>query len=291
VSPVIGKCKLEAINPQLVARVLNQIVTLGKSDQTQLHVFSLMRKIFGDAIEVFRFLTYNPVQKSFKPRVPIKEARHFNLSEVRTLLLHVEDKPYGLAIWLQLYLGLRVGELQALTWTDVDLTEGILSIRRTYVRKERIIREYPKGKCQHSHKIPLELLEMLRAVRAATTSLFVATSPTGQMLSYEWYFRSLRRYCKDLGINPVGTHGLRHSTSAMYLSYGASRDDIRQLFAHSSSSVTDRYIHHRGTNLEKVAQTIQLFPGSSPNLPQKRIERLDGLKGGMLSPYNETAFS
>jgi integrase len=58
--------------------------------------------------------------------VPIKEARHFNLSEVRTLLLHVEDKPYGLAIWLQLYLGLRVGELQALTWTDVDLTEGIL---------------------------------------------------------------------------------------------------------------------------------------------------------------------
>jgi len=37
------------------------------------------------------------------------------------------------------------------------------------------------------------------------------------------------------------------------------RDDIRQLFVHSDSSVTERHIPHRGTNLEKVAQVSRAF--------------------------------
>lgn len=41
------------------------------------------------------------------------------------------------------------------------------------------------------------------------------------MLSYEWYSRTLRRYCKELAIPLIGTHGLRHSTSTLYLSHGA----------------------------------------------------------------------
>lgn len=100
----------------------------------------------------------------------------------------------------------------------------------------------------------------MRKEREKATSVFVATSPEGEMLSYEWYVRTLRRYCKQLAIPLIGTHGLRHSTSTLYLSHGATRDDIRQLFAHSDSSVTERYIHHRGSNLEKVAQVIRLFP-------------------------------
>lgn len=153
-----------------------------------------------------------------------------------------------------------MGEVQALVWENVDLTGGIISIRRTYVRKERVIRDYPKGRRQHSHKIPNELLVLLQKEREGATSIFVATSPEGGMLSYEYYSRKLTRYCKELAIPLVGTHGLRHSTPTLYLSHGATQDDIRQLFAHSHSSVTERYIHHRGSNLEKVAQVIRLFP-------------------------------
>lgn len=260
VRPTMGHLKMDAIYPHHVAEVLNRMVKQGKAEQTQAHVFTLLRKLFGDAIELFRLLSFNPAQRTLKPKVPIKETAHLNLEDAKKLLAHVVDKPFGMAVWLQLYLGLRMGEVQALVWENVDLTEGIVSIRRTYVRKERVIRDFPKGRRQHSHRAPMELLERLRKERERATGIFVATSPLGEMLSYEYYSRKLRRYCKELGIPLIGTHGLRHSTSELYLSYGATRDDIRQLFAHSDSSVTERYIHHRGSNLEKVAQVIRLFP-------------------------------
>lgn len=260
VKPTMGHLRMEAIFPHHVAQVLNEMVRQKKAEQTQLHVFTLMRMLFGDAIELFRLLTFNPAQKTLKPKVPIKETAHLNMEAAKKLLAHVVDRPYGVAIWLQLYLGLRMGEVQALVWENVDLTDGIVSIRRTYVRKEQVTRDYPKGRRHHSHKMPSELLGYLRKRREAATDVFVATSPEGGMLSYEWYSRTLTRYCKELAIPLIGTHGLRHSTSALYLSNGATHDDIRQLFAHSASSVTERYIHQRGSNLEKVAQVIRLFP-------------------------------
>jgi integrase len=259
VAPLLGFRKLESITPPLVARVLNTMAERGLREQTRLHVYMLLRKMFGDAIELFRLLTFNPVSKTLKPRVPLKEARHLNLAQSKALLDHVIEKPYGAAVWVQLFLGLRMGEVQALSWDDVDLTTGIVHIRRTYVRLERSFKDYPKGRRHHSHRIPQELLCFLRNRRAHVASLFVAPGPSGEMLSYEHYHRTLRRYCQELGIPEVGTHGLRHSTSELYLAHGASRDDLRQLFAHSSMAVTERYLHSKGTNLEKVADVIRLF--------------------------------
>lgn len=183
------------------------------------------------------------------------------LDTLRTSFRRIE---YGTAIWLQVYLGLRVGEIQALTWNNVDLQDGTIHIRRAYVRKDRVFKDYPKGRKQHSHRIPPEVVEILLEAKGKAKSSYVAESAEGGMLSYEWYFRSPKRYCRECGLEAVGTHGLRHSTAGLYLSHGASRDDIKSLFAHSSYEVTDRYIHHRESNLEKVAGVIRLFP----NLPK-----------------------
>ncbi len=73
----------------------------------------------------------------------------------------------------------------------------------------------------------------------------------------------LRKYCTEIGVPVIASHGLRHSTSELYIHHGATRDDLRRLFAHSTPAVTDRYVHNRGTNLEKVANVIQLFPAAT----------------------------
>lgn len=80
------------------------------------------------------------------------------------------------------------------------------------------------------------------------------------MLDYWMYRKVLRQYCQEAKVTVIATHGLRHSTSELYQTYGASRDDLRQLFAHSSVSTTERYIHRKSDSLEKVAKVIQLFP-------------------------------
>lgn len=126
VQPVLGKIRLNAITPQMVKRVLNRVAMMDRSPGTQRHVFVLMRKMFGDAIESYQYLTFNPAIGKFKPDIPFKEAKRLNLEQIKRLLVHVDGKKYGLAIWLQLYVGLRCGELQALRWEDIDLEDGRL---------------------------------------------------------------------------------------------------------------------------------------------------------------------
>ncbi len=262
VSPYLGKQKLVEITPIMLGEVFGSRLLSQKSEATALHVYILLRRMFSDAIEMYRLMTFNPVLKKLKPIVPEKETKHLSLEQMAKLLHHVKDKPYGVAIWVQFYLGLRAGELQALRWEDVDLDRGIFHIRRTYLNKERDFKPYPKGRKHHSHRIPIELVEFLRELKSQgkVDCEYVATGTKGELMNYYYYHKKLRQYCKELGILIIGTHGLRHSTSELYISHGATGLDLQRLFAHSSLSVTERYIHDKGTNLEKVANVIRLFP-------------------------------
>jgi integrase len=264
VKPFLGSRKLAMIQPVDIALVFTRMVEANRAAATRLHVYTLLRRLFRDAEETFRLITHNPVLRTYKPSVPTKEAPHLNLEQVRKLLLYVQDKPYGTAIWLHFFLGLRVGELQALRCQDVDLDSGVVRIRGTYVKMEREFRDYPKGKKQHWKPIPPELVPVLaKILQGKAPEELLVRSAEWPMLSYEWYNRSLRRYCKAIGLPVIGTHGLRHSTSGLYLSGGASRDQIRALLAHSSERVTERYVHHHDSTLGKLAEVIRLFPDRS----------------------------
>ncbi len=289
ISPLLGDKKLQKITPQMVSHVLNKMKEAGRSEQTQLHAYALLRKMARDAMEIFMLLSYSPVLRTMRPKVPTKEARHLTLEQLKTLLLYVADKPYGLGVWLQAFLGLRVGELQALIWDNVDLEQGVVRIFRCYVRKEDRFKEYPKGKKQHSHTIPPELLEMLKTAKASSKSEYVVTASDSGILRYEWYNRTLLRYCATLKIPAIGTHGLRHSTSELYMTYGATADDLQELFVHSSSRVTDRYRHGRGSHLKEIAGSIKLFK-KEPTPPEEPVANDNcGAKLSQSFPKNESA--
>jgi hypothetical protein len=123
--------------------------------------------------------------------------------------------------------------------------------------------QYPKGKRQHSHRVPRELITKLENLRRTATTDLVAAPPGWKMLDYSKYRRVLQRFCEDSGVRPIATHGLRHSSSEVWMEAGASRDDLRILFAHQDSKTTDRYVHDRGNRLSKVADVLLLFPGKS----------------------------
>jgi integrase len=108
---------------------------------------------------------------------------------------------------------------------------------------------------------------------------FVAVKSGEVHLSYPSYYARLKIICRDAGIPWVGTHGLRHSTSELYLHHGATYDDVRKLFAHSSGAVTDRYIHDRGSRLERVAQVVRLFPKPAP---ESEVSPFGGKRKGSL---------
>jgi integrase len=275
VQSLVGHKRLDQILPADIGRVLDAASKMGRAPQTQLHIYSMLHKILGDAVELFEYLSQNPVKRSLRPTVPKKETPYLKVEEAVRLLRYVRGRSFELAVWLTLYVGMRVGEVQALRWNNVDLNEGVIHIRSTYVRKEKRLQDYPKGKQWHSVAIPPELLEMLRL--AATVGMnpndFVVHSPRREMLNYAGYLRALKSYCKEAGVTMIATHGLRHSTSGIYMANGATRDDLYRLFKHSSPSVTERYIHDKGERVQQVAQLIRLFPASDDC---KKVELVSG---------------
>ncbi|OFZ02004.1 MAG: hypothetical protein A2Z97_08430 [Bdellovibrionales bacterium GWB1_52_6] len=260
VEPVLGNHKLQKVVPAAVLQVLKAAGEKGFAPQTQVHLYNVMHKLFEDAIHLFQVLEKNPVLKSLKPELPTKEAAYLEVAEVIKLLQHVRGKPYEVAVWLGVYAGRRVGEIQSLRWNNVDLGAGLIHIRSNYIRREKRFQDYPKGKKWHSIKMPQELWDLLKAEALKKQSEFVAVPPRADFLDYGGYYKALRRYCRECGIKVVATHGLRHSASELWMSHGASRDDLRILFAHSSSDVTDRYVHDKGQRLSRVADVIRLFP-------------------------------
>lgn len=201
-------------------------------------------------------LERNPVKRDLRPAIPEKEAPHLKVEQAAKLLQYVRGKEFELAVWLNVYVGMRVGEIQALKWESLDLDRGIVHIRATFVRKEHRIKDYPKGKRWHSVQAPPELLELLRGATKSATSEFVVPSPRRAMMTYNSYYTALLRYCKEAGVPEVATHGFRHSTAAIYRAHGATRDDIYHLFKRSSPAVTARYIHDD----TEVAKVVRLFP-------------------------------
>lgn len=274
VEPIIGSVKLQKVASVHASRVLRRMNEAGLSEQMQLHVYNLMHKMFEDAIELFEILNRNPVIKRLRPDVKVKESKYLAVEDTKRLLEAVRGLDIETAVQIQLYCGLRIGEVQALQWSHLDFNQGKygkLRVAGTYVRKEDRFKDSPKGGEQHSIDLPLELREYLLALRERSQSLYVASVHPTEFLDYQTYFHSLKRVCKSANIPWVGTHGLRHSTSAIYLEHGASHDDVKKLFAHSSSRVTERYIHDHGSSLEKVANVIRLFPvgNQKPEVSQK----------------------
>jgi integrase len=209
IHPVIGAVRLKNVTPQMIKGVLNEMAKKGRGKQTRRHAFGIMRKMFADAIEDYQYLTFNPVLKKLKPDVPIVEAPHLkHVDQMKRLLSAVEGKHFELAVWIQLFAGLRIGEVQALCWEDVDLEAGTLSVKRTFVRKRNTVRPYPKGKKQFTLALPPELWEKLKMAKgqSANQNEFVVKSLCGTMLQYKSYLKALKAICRDLRFSPLGTH-------------------------------------------------------------------------------------
>lgn len=135
------------------------------------------------------------------------------------------------------------------SYTSEEPIPNMSSLFATTPREENSILTEPK-----------ELLSFLKEAKLSASGELVVVPAGWKRLDYWKYLEVLNQYCREAEVPVIATHGLRHSTSELYQTYGASRDDRRQLFAHSSVSTTERYVHRKSESLEKVAKVIELFP-------------------------------
>lgn len=174
----------------------------------------------------------------------------------------------NLGIYICLSSGIRIGEICALTWKDIDTDNGIIYIRKTiqriYViengeRRTELLLDSPKTK-NSIREIPMsrELLRMLKPFKKIVNpSFFVLTNdskPT-EPRTYRSYYKNLMR---QLEIPEIKFHGLRHSFATRCIESKCDYKAVSVLLGHSNISTTlNLYVH---PNLEQKKKAIdQMF--------------------------------
>ena len=176
----------------------------------------------------------------------------------------------NLGVYICLSSGMRIGEICALTWEDIDTENGIINVRKTIQRvytieesnrRTELILDTPKTK-NSIREIPMsrDLLRMLKPIKKIVNhSFFVLTNETRptEPRTYRIYYKTLM---KALGIPELKFHGLRHSFATRCIESKCDYKTVSVLLGHSNISTTlNLYVH---PNLEQKKKAInQMFRG------------------------------
>lgn len=174
----------------------------------------------------------------------------------------------NLGVYICLCSGMRIGEICALTWEDIDTDNGIINIRKTiqriYIiedgkRRTELLLDTPKTK-NSIREVPMgrDLLRMLKPFKKIVNPLFYVLTndakPT-EPRTYRSYYKNLM---KQLEIPEIKFHGLRHSFATRCIESKCDYKTVSVLLGHSNISTTlNLYVH---PNMEQKKKAIdQMF--------------------------------
>ena len=161
-----------------------------------------------------------------------------------------------------LYAGLRQGELMALDWNDIDFKAGLIRVRRSFDRRNRIFLE-PKTSAG-TRRVPLlgrlrrRLIEHSK-VTGRTSGLVFGVSPTRPFTDSAVRRRAHLAF-RTASLNPIGLHESRHSFASLLIAAGVNAKAISTYLGHASIETTfDIYGHLMPGNENVAADLVERF--------------------------------
>ena len=189
--------------------------------------------------------------------------RVLSLSEQRRFLEHADE---NLPALLSLYTGLRIGEICALRWEDIDWQGRCLCVRRTVQRigggtgKQRtmLMIGSPKSiRSQRTLPVPEFLLERLRALADAGAAEGYVFGTELQPAEPRTLQHRFCRQMQKMGIAGVHFHTLRHTFATRLIEVGVDTKTVSALLGHSSVRTTlDFYAHSLPENQHRAVQML-----------------------------------
>ena len=166
------------------------------------------------------------------------------------------------AIMLMIETGLRVGEVLALRWQDVQLTRKRINVRNTVVRlankKQSFVQDSVKSESSR-RTIPLtpEAINILEEQYARRTNEWVFTNDDGERLSYEALRYQTRKACDEAGIEYRGEHVFRHTFATNCYHKGIDVKILSRLLGHADVNITyNLYIHLYGDGFDEMYEAL-----------------------------------
>lgn len=203
-----------------------------------------------------------------KPRAEKKRVSVLKQNEQKKLEAFLLESPTGtnLAIYLALHTGMRIGEICALRWSDIDFDERLLFVRSSVIRNKSGQSAIAPPKSETSRRvIPLtqQLTKLLAAERACSCSEFVFSSPRKDgFLNPRTLQYRFQAVLSRLGISSISFHALRHTFATRWIECGMDVKSLSGVLGHAGVQITlDIYVHSSDKLKRKAIEKLESFSG------------------------------
>lgn len=271
----LGKYQISKISTQLIEGFIENLLSCGRVDNNG----GLSAKTVTDILTIVKstidYARYNNLVVSCNlSKLTIKkkdkEMRVLCQSEqdalIRVLIADMDLYKFG--VLLSLYTGIRIGELCALQWEDLSITNSTLKVRKTMQRiqetnigassKTKIIITEPKSDCSiRDIPLPSFLVEIARQFRDHPKA-YILSGERGKYIEPRTMQNRFKTYVKESGISDANFHSPRHTFATRCVEVGFELKSLSEVLGHSNVNITlNRYVHSsfelKYSNMNKLA--------------------------------------
>lgn len=256
--PILGDYKIEEVTAEVLETFVGEIQknsSKSLSDGYQKYVCSMARQILEFASEQEQVPMPLPPLPEFKVKrnsTQLPGEKEFEMLK-NYLAKHAEDATC-LGILVAMYTGIRIGELCALRWKDIDLDAGSLTINSNLQRvriyenqknkKTQVCMQKPKTR-QSFRTVPLpdSLLQILQEKKREPEVYLIPGKKQEwtDVRTMQYRFASILKKCE---LEPFRFHMLRHAFASRCIWKGCDVKSLSEVLGHSSVRITmDIYVH------------------------------------------------
>lgn len=262
--PVFGSMRYADLTAEKIDEFIAEKISCGLSVKYVRDIFGVMRSVCKFAAKRFSYADRTAFVNL--PRVQPKEKHMLNKAEQTALKQYLlsDITPTNAGVLLAMTFGVRIGELCALRWSDIDLEKKIITVRGTVQRVKnfsagaatKLIVTAPKSRSS-AREIPIPdfIFPLLNSIKSAPEHYLLSDSEKiVEPRTMQYRFAAILR---KLNISHVSFHSLRHLFATNCIALGADVKTLSELLGHSSVSVTlNLYVH---SSMERKMQCIALL--------------------------------
>jgi len=280
--PRIGKEPIIKLTPEIIQNFYNFLSSKGRSDgkgglspKTVRSIHNLLHDSLTQAVKSGKLLR-NVSEATTLPRKQPKQIQPLSMDDELKFLETAATDRLGIAFIVSLSTGMRLGELLGLSWSCVDLSNGIINVKQALVRvkifdenhnyESKLIFQEPKTNAgKRNIPIPPTVLALVNTHRLNQLKEkllvgdkykdgdLVFCTELGSPIEPRNFIRKFQQLLRLSGLEKTNIHSLRHTYATRLLELNEHPKVVQELLGHATIAVTLDIYSHVFPEIKKAA--------------------------------------